>query len=295
MRKIFTPPTPNEKPRRTVRQTSLSLLGLWMMAMLAACATSPLGRSQLLMFSNSQLDAMGKSAFAQAKEKTPTTKSSVTNAYVRCVARAITAALPEGQPTTWEVEVFDDDSANAFALPGGYIGVHTGLLQVAENKDQLATVVGHEVAHVLAQHPNERVSTTALAQTGLQLAEIAAGGGGGAGQRQLFGLLGMGTQVGILLPFGRAQETEADLLGLDLMAAAGFDPRQSVELWRNMGEQGGERPPEFLSTHPTGSTRIQNLDERMSHALKIYDGARAAGHRPNCKAPAIAAKKPAKR
>lgn len=255
-------------------------LGLW------SCATSPLGRSQLIVFSEAQLSQMGKSAFTQAKEQTPTTKSASKNDYVLCVSNAITAALPKEQAGVWQVAVFEDKSANAFALPGGYIGVYTGLLEVAENADQLATVIGHEVAHVLARHPNERVSTTTLAKTTLQVAEVAAGGGGG-GQGQLFGLLGMGTQVGILLPFGRAQESEADLLGLDLMAAAGFDPRQSVELWKNMGKQGGQRPPEFLSTHPTGQTRIKNLDARMSRAMGIYDKARAAGAKPNCTPPKI--------
>ncbi|MCK5859899.1 MAG: M48 family metallopeptidase, partial [Abyssibacter sp.] len=198
---------------------------------LVACATSPLGRSQLQLFPESQMAEMGVAAFQDMKQQQPLETSSQTNGYVSCVARAIIAELPEQR--TWEVQVFKDDSANAFALPGGKIGVHTGLLDIAENQDQLATVIGHEVAHVLASHANERVSTSYVASTGLQLAQVAAGEPTAAKQ-QLFGLLGLGAQVGVLLPFSRTQESEADLLGLDLMAKAGFDPRASIPLWENM-------------------------------------------------------------
>ena len=128
--------------------------------------------------------------------------------------------MPGENPAAWEITVFADDQANAFALPGGKIGVYTGLLDVAENQHQLAAVVAHEVAHVTSRHSNERVSTNFVTQTGLQLAQVAAGGNSPERQ-QLFGLLGMGAQVGVVLPFGRAQESEADLVGLDYMANAG--------------------------------------------------------------------------
>ncbi|MFT4570758.1 MAG: putative Zn-dependent protease [Hyphomicrobiaceae bacterium] len=248
----------------------------------AACATSPLGRRQLLMFSDAQLSGMGRTAFSEMRKATPLSSDARANRYVECVANAITSSLPGAAKQRWEVAVFNEDSANAFALPGGYMGVHTGLLKVAENQDQLATVIGHEVAHVLAKHPNERMSTTSLTQSGLQVAQIAAGGSGGAAQKELFAVLGMGAQVGILLPFSRAQESEADLLGLDLMASAGFDPKQSLELWRNMAKAAGAKPPEFLSTHPSGSTRLQTLSTRMARANKLSSDARARGRRPRC-------------
>jgi predicted Zn-dependent protease len=222
--------------------------------------------------------AMGVAAYDKLKTELPASKDAAKQRYVRCVANGITAQLrPEEASGSWEVTLFEEDSANAFALPGGKIGVHTGLLGVATSQDQLATVLGHEVAHVLARHSNERVSNQYAAQTGLQLA-----GAITSGSPQLMGLLGVGAQVGVLLPFSRTQESEADKLGLDLMARAGFDPRQSVPLWENMARAGGAGQPEFLSTHPSHATRIQELSARIPQVLPAYEGARAAGRRPTC-------------
>ncbi len=139
---------------------------------LVACATSPLGRSQLQLFPESQMAEMGVAAFQDMKQQQPLETSSQTNGYVSCVARAIIAELPEQR--TWEVQVFKDDSANAFALPGGKIGVHTGLLDIAENQDQLATVIGHEVAHALHTHANECVDTHYVSRPGRQLSQVPA-------------------------------------------------------------------------------------------------------------------------
>ncbi|MCB1754692.1 MAG: M48 family metallopeptidase [Gammaproteobacteria bacterium] len=248
---------------------------------LYACAVSPTGQRQLKLFPDAQMAQMGVAAYAEMKENTPVTKDAKVTRYVNCVARAITEALPE--KSDWEVNVFEDDQVNAFALPGGKIGVYTGLLKVAENQDQLATVLGHEVAHVLADHGNARVSATYATQAGVALATIIGIASTNDPQkRQLLGLLGVGAQVGILLPYGRSQETEADILGLDLMAKAGFDPRQSVPLWENMKKAGGAGGPEFLSTHPANETRIQNLNARMDKALALRSKARAQGRRPRC-------------
>jgi predicted Zn-dependent protease len=226
---------------------------------------------------------MGAAAFQDIEANTPVTSDSKANGYVRCVADHIIAAMPGGQSQTWEVKVFDQDVANAFALPGRKIGVYTGLLKVAENQGQLATVIGHEVAHVQAQHSNERVSTSYVTQSGLQLVQIAAGVDSPVKQ-QLFGLLGVGAEVGVLLPFGRAQEAEADLVGLELMSRAGFDPRESVRLWQNMqADEGTDRPPEFLSTHPSSARRISELNARMSESMKMSTEARAAGRVPDCR------------
>ena len=249
---------------------------------LQACATSPLGRNQLILFPEAEMAQMGAAAFQDLQSKTPLAKDAGTNSYVRCVADHILRAMPGTDPATWEVKVFDDGSANAFALPGRKIGVHTGLLDVAENQDQLATVIGHEIAHVLAKHSNERVSTNFVTQSGLQLAQVAAGVETPAKQ-QLFGLLGLGAQVGVLLPFSRAQEAEADLVGLELMAKAGFDPRASVRLWQNMQAQGDGGQPEFLSTHPSSGRRITELNARMSEYLQISTRARSEGRMPDCR------------
>jgi predicted Zn-dependent protease len=178
----------------------------------------------------------------------------------------------------WEVQVFADDDANAFALPGGKIGVYTGLLKVARTQDQLAAVIGHEVAHVLSRHANERVSTAYTAE-----AALTAVGTSGIVSPQLMGLMGLGAQVGVLLPFSRTQESEADILGLDLMARAGFDPRQSIALWQNMNaSRKGGAPPEFMSTHPSDATRMSKLNARMPHAMSLYQAAQAGGRRPRC-------------
>jgi predicted Zn-dependent protease len=265
-------------PRRLIPLLALS-------AVLGACGTSPLGRDQLILFPDDQVAEMGVTAYRELKSSTPVTKDSDASRYVSCVAEALTGALPEGtafQPGEWEVTVFADDQINAFALPGGKIGVYQGLLSVAENQDQLATVVAHEIAHVLSRHSNERISTQYATSTGLELASVLAGQATPAKQT-LFGLLGVGAQVGVLLPFGRKQESEADLVGLELMARAGFDPRQSVDLWQNMNAASGSGPPEFLSTHPSGETRIRTLTQHMPTVLPMVERARASGNTPGCR------------
>ena len=251
-------------------------------ALAVACTTSPLGRQQLRIFPDAEMERMGAAAYDQIKRDMRPSRDTALVRSVRCVAGAITAELdPPWSHLPWEVTVFEEPTPNAFALPGGRIGVHAGLMKVARNQDQLATVLGHEVAHVLAGHANERVSTAFVTQTGLDLIG-ALSGASSPTQRQLLGLLGLGAQVGVLLPFGRAQEREADLLGLDLMAKAGFDPRQSVPLWQNMSAAGGAQPPEFLSTHPSHGTRIQELTARIPAAVRIEQAARARGRQPSC-------------
>lgn len=229
-----------------------------------------------------QLDSMGLTAFDQIRKETPTLRDPATNDYVRCVADAIIRSMPGETTDRWEVVVFDSPQVNAFALPGGKIGVYAGLLKTAANQDQLATVIGHEIAHVQARHANERVSTSFATQSGLQVIEVLAGEPS-AGKSQVLGLLGVGAQVGVLLPFSRIQESEADEIGLQLMAAAGFDPRQSIPLWENMQKAGGGKPPEFLSTHPSGETRIRQLGDAMPAALATAARANAAGRQPRCR------------
>jgi predicted Zn-dependent protease len=251
-----------------------------MLTALAACSTSPTGRSQLLLMSDDQLNQMGAQAFDQYQQKLPAADAA-SQRYVQCVAQAIVAELPgEQRRQNWEVEVFEADEPNAFALPGGYMGVNSGMLNVADNQAQLATVLGHEVGHVLANHANERASTESATQLGLSVLSSSA-----AGNEQMMGLLGMGAQYGILLPFSRRHESEADVIGLRLMAQAGFDPRESVTLWQNMQRAGGGGPPEWMSTHPSQGQRISGLEASMQPALDDYKRARQAGQTPNCQRP----------
>jgi predicted Zn-dependent protease len=246
--------------------------------LLTGCATSPTGRSQLVLMPEGEINQMGLQAFTTIKKETSIDRSTTTNRYVQCVAQAITREVGGN----WEVVVFNDSDANAFALPGGKIGVYTGMLKVAENQDQLAAVIGHEVAHVLARHSNERVSQKFAVEQGLSLINAIANPQSGTGQT-LMGLLGVGAQYGVLMPYSRIQESEADILGLDLMAKAGFDPRESTRLWINMGRAGGGQPPEFLSTHPSHSTRISDLNAHMPVALQLQSRARQQGKRPDCR------------
>lgn len=256
------------------------------LALVSACATSPLGRGQLILYPEADVAAMGSAAFVEMQSQTPLLRDGRTNRYVQCVANQLLRSMPGTDAAAWEVRVFDDPSVNAFALPGRKIGVYRGLLGVAGDQHQLAAVIGHEIAHVTARHANERISTQAVADSGLQIVQIAAGSSSPA-RSELFGLLGLGAQVGLLLPFNRAQESEADLVGQDYMANAGFDPRASVTLWRNMARaadasQTGARAPDFLSTHPSSAARINELEARMPGAMARYTAARKAGRAPDC-------------
>lgn len=248
-----------------------------------SCATSPQGRKQLILFPDSDMAKLGVESFNQMKTQQPIEKEPKVNTYVKCVALEVLKNT-EGYANRadWEIVVFKDDTANAFALPGGKIGVHTGLLKVAKTPDQLAAVIGHEIGHVIARHGNERVSESFAAQSVLTLTNVLSKDN--PNQGLLLAALGVGAQFGYLMPHGRTQESEADIIGLELMAHSGFNPQESVELWKNMSAQGGS-PPEFLSTHPSSSTRISNLQSHMEPAIAWYKEATAAGRAPNCKKP----------
>ncbi|MEE3328071.1 MAG: M48 family metallopeptidase [Myxococcota bacterium] len=261
----------------------LGLLGL-------ACATSPTGRRQLTLFSKRYMAQLGNQSFAQMKKEQQVSQDVEINAYVECVTKALTSQLAPEWQDGWEVVVFEDDSANAFALPGRRIGVHTGLLEVAQTPDQLATVLGHEVSHVQAKHGNERLSQQVAAQIGLTVAAASTDSDTAAGRATL-AALGLGTQYGVLLPFSRTHESEADLLGLEIMARSGFDPEESVLLWQNMAQQGGGQPPEWMSSHPSHRTRIDDLTNALPAAQSLRKSALDEGKRPDCPPPP--AKKPA--
>ncbi len=240
--------------------------------LIAACATTPTGRSQLRLVSDAQMAEMGSASFATLKQQTPPARDARTSRYVDCVAEAITRTVAPEQ--RWEVQVFEDQEVNAFALPGGKIGVYTGLLRVAANQHQLAAVIGHEIAHVLAGHSAARVSNELAAQLGVSVLGTTTGISPQ--------LIGLGANLLLLLPYSRADETEADVLGLQYMARAGFDPREAPRLWVRMSEAGGGAPPEILSTHPSNVTRIQELEARVPQAQPLYEQARQQGRTPKC-------------
>lgn len=254
--------------------------------LLGACATSPSGRSQLLLVSDSQMTQMGVASFDQMKASDKLSRDARKSAYVDCVVRALAAELPEpwrAQP--WEAQVFAIDSPNAFALPGGKVGVNTGLFDVAKNQDQLAAVIGHEIGHVMSRHANERVSQSTLAEAGSGLVAAYVGRNSSPEQvKQYVALLGAGTQVGVLLPYSRLHESEADTLGQQLMARAGFDPAAAAALWGNMiaASTAGQSPPRLLSTHPDPAARARALAARAPELAPVAQAARAAGKRPAC-------------
>lgn len=238
------------------------------------CATSPTGRAQLMMVGDEQMSAAGQQMFAQLKQKDTVVRDPLISGEVRCVVNNLLAQMPAGVQSGWEVQVFEDKSPNAFALPGRKIGVNTGMIKLVENDSQLAAVIGHEIGHVIARHANERASMGVLAQVGQEV----------AGQINPVGaaVFGLGTQVGIMLPYSRTHEAEADVIGQDLMARAGFDPRESIRLWKLMEKQGGDKPPELLSTHPATQSRIEALTAHLKVSTPMFQRAQAAGRRPRC-------------
>lgn len=260
----------------------LAVLVLGLIAL--ACATSPTGRKQLKLFSDHDMAQLGSQSFQQLKQQQKVSDDAEINAYAQCVADALTQELEPEWQSGWEVVVFEDDSANAFALPGRRIGVHTGLLKVAENQHQLAAVMGHEIAHVQAHHGNERMSQQMAAQLGLAVAAATTDPDTPAGQATL-AALGLGTQYGVLLPFSRTHESEADLLGLERMAQSGFEPDESVTLWQNMAGASPSQPPEWMSTHPSHRTRIEDLKQALPTANALKQAAHARGQMPRCQPP----------
>jgi predicted Zn-dependent protease len=287
----LTPPSTGRAYNGTIpeleRAMKRLLLGMALSTALCACATttSPTGRTQYVgAVSQEQLNQLGAQAFAEAKAKTPQSTDARQTAYVRCVVNALVRELPaDWRSTGWETAVFVDKEPNAFALPGGKVGVNTGIFSVARNQDQLATVIAHEIGHVVSRHHEERITRQMETQTGLGLISALLGsryGQGAADATNQFG--GVAAQGLFVLPMSRQQESEADIVGQQLMAKAGFDPREAVNLWQNMIAAGGSRPPEWLSTHPDPASRLGALRSRAAGLVPGYQQARAAGRRPTC-------------
>lgn len=238
------------------------------------CATAPVtGRSQLILVSQQQAAQLGAQAFQQVLQGEKISHDQRYNSAVRTVGSRI-VSVANTPNYNWEYSVIkDDDQINAFALPGGKIGVYTGIIPVAKTHAGLATVLAHEVAHVAANHGAERMSTGMLANLGFSALSAALGGGSSTTSSAILQALGLGVTVGAILPFNRSQESEADRIGLIYMAAAGYDPREAIAFWQRMeaATRGKGRPPEFLSTHPGHGTRINNLQRYLPEALQYYE------------------------
>ena len=240
----------------------------------AACATTPYtNRSQLMVVSQGEEMRLGAQAYQEVLSESKIEKDPRVNDIVRRIGQRIATAAnrPDYQ---WEFVVIDaPDTVNAFALPGGKVAVYTGMFPVAKTEAGLATVMGHEVAHALARHGAERMSQQMGMQalgTGLAVA-LGASGAGNVTQSVAMQAFGLGAQVGVLLPFSRSQESEADHIGLILMAKAGYDPSASVSFWERMEQAGGGKsPPEYLSTHPSHGTRVKQIEGWLPEAEGYY-------------------------
>jgi predicted Zn-dependent protease len=234
--------------------------------------------------SRGDVETMSASEFSKMRSEIPLTKDAKQRDYVNCVVRDIVAELPEPYKSMqWDVEVFDNDAANAFAMAGGKIGVFTGIFKVATTPSEFAAVIGHEIAHVTEEHTVDRINRAQITGGAIAVTSILVGDQIGLGAQGTQSVLEGAAQLGMLLPFGRSQEKEADLVGLDYMAAAGFDPRASLQLWKNMAKASNGAPPEFLSTHPSSDTRINELKQQMPTAWVFYEAAIAAGRSPTCR------------
>ena len=260
----------------TLRSHLLAPLGFAAL-MLTSCSSQPTQQE------DAQMKAEAARAFNQMRASMPLVTDRPTIDFVACVATAVVAQLePPYNDIEWELAIFEAESINAFAMPGGKIGVFSGILTVTENQDQLATVMGHEIAHVTAQHSKNRAKSSELTNLGINVASILLGGGYTGVTYTAQQALTAGAQFGITLPHTRGQESEADVIGLEYMARAGFDPRESVPLWQRMDASAEKKPAEFLSTHPASETRIENLVSEWQTTLPLYNEAQAEGFVPDC-------------
>jgi predicted Zn-dependent protease len=232
----------------------------------SGCQQAPItGRNQLVLVSDQQAAQLGTQAYQEVLQKQGVAHDPKLEATVKRVGERIAHVVDPKGAMHWEFNLIKDDTANAFALPGGKVGVNVGLFKVVQNDDQLAAVLGHEIAHVMAKHSAERMSQQVLVQTGLT-------GLGASGTSQgLVQLVAAAAQLGVILPYTRTQEAEADRIGLHYMAEAGYDPRAAITLWQNMEKAGGKGPPEFLATHPSPGNRIQMIQAELPKVMPIYE------------------------
>lgn len=268
--------------KMTMSQVARGSFMMMLIAIMTSCGSVPFtGRRQLQLVSNNEVIALSLQQYQEFMRTAPIERGTSDAQMVNRVGSRIAGAVEtfyrnngyesELANFAWEFNLVADKSVNAFAMPGGKIVIYTGLLPVTQTEEALAVVVGHEIAHVIARHSNERLSQ----QVALQYGGAIAGGllGNSQAMQQLGStVFGLGAQYGVMLPYARKQEYEADEIGLIVMAIAGYDPRAAVPFWTRMAESGGTRAPEFLSTHPTDSKRIANIERIMPSVLQYYKG-----------------------
>jgi len=250
------------------KQLVLGLASAAFLGATVACVTSPeTGRTQLSLVSDSQMNDLGQQAYKETLSKAKISRNAALNNEVATIGRRIAQA--SGVDYEWQFTVIDEpQTINAFCLPGGKVAVYTGIIPVAKNNAALAAVMGHEVAHAVLRHSAERMSQQMVMQMGLAATSLTFADS--KYKNTIAGLLGIGAQFGVALPFSRYHESEADRVGLEYMAKAGYDPREAVGLWERMGALGSGRAPELLSTHPDPARRAKDLSRHMGRALALY-------------------------
>jgi len=228
---------------------------------LAGCETNQaLGRKQLILVDDSSLEQAATAGWQEQLKTAKVSHDPVLNKRIQTVGARIVSAAGMGD-RQWEYVLFDDDTPNAFVIPGNKVGVNTGLFKVVKNDDQLAAVLGHETGHVIARHAAERASQQIASSA---IISAAAGATSGNVSKAVANYGGLGAELGILLPYSRQQESEADRIGVDLMVRAGYRASEAITLWKNMMALNSAKPPEFLSTHPSDKTRIKDLQDYIA-------------------------------
>jgi predicted Zn-dependent protease len=252
----------------SIRWFVLTALAGSLFAFAVQCVSTPVTRRMSLqLIPEQQMNALGEQAYADLRSRSAKSQSPELRAALEKVGRRI--AVASGKNYAWEFELIDDpNTVNAMCLPGGKIAFYTGILPIAQNEAGLAAVMGHEVAHAVAGHGNERMSQSLIVQMGLAAAEISLRDNRQRGL--IYGALALGVQFGVLLPYSRTHETEADIIGLRYMAEAGYPPSEAVAFWERMNEAGEGRIPEFMSTHPSPKSRVAKLNEAIPSVMSVY-------------------------
>ncbi len=220
------------------------------------------------LVSDEQMERLGLRTWEKTLQETRPTRDRALQREVESLAGGLLRAAGE-DPRAWEVTVLAAEEANAFVVPGRRMGIYEGMVATTDDRAQLAAVIGHEIGHHQAEHAEERLETALVTRTGLQIAETVLQAGEVAFAEEIAAVMGLGAEYGILLPYSRAHELEADRLGMETMAKAGVDPAAAIALWQRMAELARSRPPAFLSTHPSPERRIEALRAHL-------DAARAA-------------------
>jgi len=269
-----------DKRSKVPNLSNAALIAL--LLLIVGCATVPVtGRKSLNILPDSELLSMSLQEYKDVLKKSKLSNDPAEVQMVKRVGKRIASATEqfftekgmksEIKNYKWEFNLIEDDKvANAWCMPGGKVAVYTGILPITQDATGLAVVMGHEISHAIAKHGNERMSQGLLAQLGAAGLSAALSTNPGATSQIFMAAYGVGANVGVLLPYSRIQESEADHIGLILMAKAGYDPREAIPFWKRMNEKGGNRPPEFLSTHPAPETRIKDIEAKIPEAMKYY-------------------------